>query len=302
MRVTNQMMANNALSSLNSLRSRLDKVQNQITTGRRIDRASEDPTAGAEVMRVQSRLQQLDQWDKNLGDARTWTGDTEQALSHMTDILKKAKELAVRGNNSHLDTDDKAAIAIEVDHLLQDMMAAVNTKQLDGALFGGFETAADPFALDMATGAVTYSGDNGDIRREVGPGVNLTVNVHGNRLGDWSAPQNMLTTLWRLRESLNGNSGGIVPANSGDLLNDLDNNLQNVLNLRADIGAADQRLEAVETRMKETLVRATDVLTQAQGVDMEKAIIELNSAETTYRAALQVGARILPPTLADFLG
>lgn len=300
MRVTNQMVANNAVSNLNSLRSRLEKVQTQVSTGRRIDRASEDPTAGAEVMRVQSRLQLMEQWDKNLGDAKTWVRDTEQALSHMTDLLSKARELAVRGANSNYDADERAAMATEVDHLLNDLYATLNTKQLDGALFGGFATGADPFTMDFATGAVTYNGDNGQIKREVGPGVTVTVNVHGNTLANWASDS--LTTLWRLSESLKGNTSATVPSNSGQLLNQLDGETQNVLTLRAGIGATDKRLEMVETRMKETYIRANEILQQAQGVDMEKALIELSSAETTYRAALQVGARIIPPTLADFLG
>lgn len=302
MRVTNQMVANNALSNLNSLRSRLDKANHQVSTGRRFDRASEDPTGGAEVARVQHRLKVMEQWDRNLGDAKTWTRETEQSLSHLTDILQKARELATRGANSHLDADDRHALAIEVDNLLQDLYASMNTKQTDGALFGGFQTVGDPFTMDMATGAVTYNGDNGEIRREVGPGVTVTVNFHGNRFGYWAAADNPLSTLWRLRESLEGNTSATVPANSGDMLGDLDKNLEGVLNLRAEIGAADKRLELVETRNKDSLIRANEVLQQVQGADIEKAIIDLNSAETTYRAALQVGSRIIPPTLADFLG
>lgn len=297
MRITNQMMAGSVMTNLNTLRSRMADLQQQASSGKRIEVSSDDPTAGGEVMRGQSRLQVMKQWDANLGNGKTWVRNTEAALSHMTDLLGRIKELAITAANSSLSDADRQNMKPEVDEILKDLMDTLNTNEGDGPLFAGFDTAAAPFALDNVTGAVDYSGDNGIMQRDVGPGVSIEVNLHGDRLGDWSSSSNMVTTVWQFAQDLaNWPSGG-----SPSTLTDVDAGSQTLLALRAEIGAKDKRLEQVEGRMKDAYVQLQAVLQQAQGADMEKTLIDMSSAETTYRAALQVGARVVPPTLVDFL-
>jgi len=297
MRVTNQMMAGSVMANLNSLRARMAELQQQAASGKRIDVSSDDPTAGGEVMRGQSRLQAMKQWDANLANGKTWVRNTEAALSHMTDLLSRVKELAINAANSSVNNLDRQDMKPEIDEILNDLLDTLNTQESDGALFAGFNTAGTPFALDNATGAVTYSGDNGVMQRDVGPGVAVEVNLHGNRLGNWPSSTNLLTTVWQFAQDLaNWPSSGSTSA-----LTDVDKGMQTLLALRSEIGAKDKRLEQADGRMKEAYVQLQDTLLQAQGADMAKTLIDMNTAETTYRAALQVGARIVPPTLVDFL-
>lgn len=297
MRVTNQMMASNALTNLGSLRSRMDKLQNQVATGHRIERSSEDPTAGGDVMRVQSRLQLVDQWGKNLGDARAWTRATEGALAHMTDLLGRARDLALMGANDTMNNQQRQSIVPEAKQILEDLLATLNSEHMESNLFGGFGTTGAPFALDMAVGGVTYAGDSGEMLRDVGPGVTVSANTQGNRFGNWAMPDNILTTVWQLTQDLQNGPSTAVANN----LTNLDRGMQTLITLRTEAGARDRRLEQADMRLKDTMIHLEEIWQQAQGVDMEKAIIDLNSTETTYRAALQVGARVIPPTLADFL-
>jgi flagellar hook-associated protein 3 FlgL len=300
-RVTNQMMVKDMLTSTNTLRSRMLNLQQQVSSGLRITKNSEDPTAGGEVMRTQSRFQALDQWEKNLGDAKTWTRETESALADMTDLISRARELAVQGGNlTTLSAQDRGAMAIETESLLKDLLSIINRQQSDGALFGGFETAGDPFDMDMTTGVVAYSGDAGEIQREVGPGVTMTVNLHGNSFGDWSAPDNMLTAVWQMAQDLK-NPTSPSAADMATNLTNMDNSLQNLLAMRSSVGSTDRRLDLADGRNQVMNINLHEIWQQAQGVEMEKAIMELTTADTTYRAALQVGARIIPPTLVDFL-
>lgn len=302
MRVTNQTTANNLLANLSSLRSRLDAIQQQVSSGKRINFVSEDPSAGGDVMRVQSRLLALSQWEKNVVDARSWANETETALAHMTDLMSRAREIAVRGANSGpLSDQDRQTLAIEVDAILADLLATLNRKQLDGALFGGYTNNIDPFSIDMTTGAVTYAGDSGTMMRDVGPGITVEANLHGNRLGDWTQPDNILTAVWQLSQDLKTpNSAGMRAAMNTNLAR-LDQVLRSTLSLRAEMGSREKRLDQLEIQNWDTLISLQQLLEQAQGADMEKAITDLNTVETTYRAALQAGARIIPPTLADFL-
>lgn len=324
MRVTQQMMASSMFNNLNQLRLRQQSLTDQISSGDRITRVSEDPTAGAEVMRIQSRAQSVKQWKTSIGDAKSWVYATEAKLGDVTNILVQAKELALQAFNGSQSPETRKSLAPAADQLLQDLMAALNEREPVGALFGGFVTDQDPFTLatDPVTNApvVNYDGDSNGMQRDVGPGITLTANLPGNRLagnlpGGWSDPDNMVTTLWSLSQALKAGQtestyqppGGppppapVVVHTSDDILRNLESARQNVISLRSEMGARQMRIEALESRIQDTEVKLGDALQQAQGVDMAKAILELNSAETTYRAALQVGGRVMPQSLADFL-
>jgi flagellar hook-associated protein 3 FlgL len=299
MRVTNQMMNASLLGNLNNLRARNASLTEQISSGDRITRASEDPGAANDVMRTQSRLQLLTQWGSNLGDAKDWVRSSESALGGITGLLNKAKEIAMVGANGPLEDSVRQPLAAQMDALLDDLVAAMNGKQGDAAMFAGFKTDADPFVIDKTTGTVTYNGDTGAMQRDVGPGVTVTANLDGSRFGASTDPAHPLKVVWQLAQDLKLTAGSAT-AVRGDLDN-VSKALSGVINLRSEIGARDQRLEQLDSLHTDMSVQLQDALQQAQGVDMQKALLELSYADTTYRAALQVGARIIPPTLVDFL-
>jgi flagellar hook-associated protein 3 FlgL len=365
MRVTQQMMSSSLLTNLNQLRQRQATLTEQISSGNRITRVSEDPTAGADVMRIQSRAQSLKQWKTNLNDAKSWVYATEAKLGDITNLLNEAKELALTASNGTASDETRKALAPGAEQLLTNLMAALNEKEPNGFLFGGFQTEAqddpatpgaklDAFTLNDVTGAVTYNGDSGVMQRDVGPRVTLDANMPGDRLVDDTDPDNMVALLWELKTALktpvlkDGNGDGSIDTDTngdgladqdanGDLYIDVDANSdsiidtptatsklmpkseaeivnrikvlvakldtkrQNVIALRSEMGARQIRIEAMETSLKDTEVKLDGSLEQAQGVDPAKAILELTNAETSYRAALQVGARLLPQSLADFL-
>lgn len=342
MRVTNQMMAASSLYNINQLKARTATLTEQVSSGDRFTKVSEDPTAGAEVMRIQHKSRAVEQWKANLNNSKSWVYATESKLGDITDLLNQAKELALTASNGTISEETRKSLAPTAENLLQDLMAALNESEPDGAMFGGFKTDIAAFTLDDVTGTVTYNGDSGVMTRDVGPGVTLDVNIPGDRLVDDSDPNNMVRILWELKTALEtpANSATTDPTwvdSNGDLYVDEDTDLdgvidtptstsklmpqaetslvnrisalvpkldtarQQVIGLRSDMGSRQMRIEALEARMTDTETKLADSLQQAQGVDMTKAIMELNNADVTYRAALQLGARILPQSLADFL-
>ncbi|MDF2628939.1 MAG: flagellar hook-associated protein 3 [Symbiobacteriaceae bacterium] len=364
MRVTQQMMSSSLLTNLNQLRQRTAVLSDQVSSGNRITRVSEDPTAGADVMRIQSRGQSLKQWKTNLNDTKSWVYATEAKLGDITNLLNEAKELALTASNGTASDETRKALAPGAEQLLTNLMAALNEKEPNGFLFGGFQTETqidtatgarlDAFSLNDVTGQVTYNGDAGVMQRDVGPRLTLDANMPGSRVVDDSDPDNMVALLWELKTALktpvikDGNGDGSIDTDTNadgiadqDLNNDLyidvdanadsvidaptatsklmpkseaaivnrikvlvaklDSQRQNVIALRSEMGARQIRIEAMETSLQNTEVKLESSLEQAQGVDPAKAILDLTNAQTTYQAALQVGARILPQTLADFL-
>lgn len=262
MRVTNQMMSTALLGNLNNLRARNASLTEQISSGNRITLASEDPGAANDVMRAQNRLQVLTQWGTDLGDTKDWVRSSESALSGITDLLNKAKEIAMVGANGTLEESVRQPLAAQMDAVMTDLLTALNGKQGDAAMFAGFKTGADPFAIDQTTGTVTYNGDTGAMKRDVGPGVTLTANLDGSRFGAVTDPAHPLKVVWQLAQDLKLTSGS-ADAVRGNLDN-MSKALSNVINLRSEIGARDQRIAQLDTLHADMSVQLQDALQQAQ--------------------------------------
>lgn len=294
MRVTTGMVANSVGTNLNSLRRRLARVETELSTGKTVQTLGDGPSNAVEAMRITSNLRTLDQWEANMNDLSGWLDATEGALIHMTGSVQRMRDLAVAGATTTLDQGARDALALEVEAILEDLLATGNQQHAGFYLFSGHQTNTKPFDFDMATGITTYKGNNGKAQREVGPGVVLTANVSGAELiqgGD------LFQTAWQLARDLRAGDTAAVGAS----LDQIDNVRDNIITLRAIVGVRSHRLEQAKTQAIDARVNLTVLLEQAQGVDFERAILEMQQAEISYRTALQVGARIIPPSLVDFL-
>jgi flagellar hook-associated protein 3 FlgL len=153
-------------------------------------------------------------------------------------------------------------------------------------IFNGNQTNVRP------SEAGTYA--SGSIELEVFSGIKIQVNTEGSALfGDMLAAEG---DIQKLITALETNDPAI-----GDMLENVDKNIDNFLSARALIGAKQNRVDLMEDRLSQQEVFSTRILSDNEDIDMEKAIIELTTQESVHRAALSVGARIIQPTLTDFL-
>jgi flagellar hook-associated protein 3 FlgL len=144
--------------------------------------------------------------------------------------------------------------------------------------------------------AVIYSGDSGILNREIGVGITLSINVTGAQV--FSGASNIFDSLIMLRDNLI--AGNTAAISTGDI-NNLDRSIDNVLAYRAEIGAKINRLELHKERLGDMRVNFTKLLSANEDADMAEVIMNLQIQENVYRASLSTGARIIQPTLVDFL-
>lgn len=288
MRITNQIMTTTLGNTLNMLRGRITRLQTEIGTGRRIIDQSDDPSGAIDSMRLSSQLEVLDQWETNITDTKGWVQSAESALNSIISAMNRGRDLAIQGADGSLPLQSKQALALEVDTLMSTVLAIANEKHGRYSLFGGFHTDTVPFEYD--NGVFTYHGDGGVMRREIGPGVYVDANIPGSdlRLDD------ALAALHNLSQDLNA---GLEP----DRLTEIDQALDLLINLRSELGSRGRRLEQAEHRSIDMRVNFEDLKGRVEGVEYERAILDSSQLEMAYRVALQVGGRILPPSLMDFL-
>ncbi|WP_039764864.1 flagellar hook-associated protein FlgL [Caldicellulosiruptor sp. F32] len=313
MRITNNMMVNNFLINLNKNLARLDDLQYKMATGKKIRYPSDDPVITARSLRLRTDVSEIEQLQKNVDDATSWVDMTESALADITESLQRIRELAVRGANGTNTKEDMAQIAKEVVQIKEHIIQVGNTNYAGRYIFSGFKTDTAPLNSDGSfsdTGDFSSSGGysvdlatgKNIIKYEVMKANFIEINKTANQVfyiqGETDVNKgNMFKVLDNLINALN--NGDVSTVNS--LLSDIDRHIDNVVAQRGDVGALQNRLELIKNRLSDDNVNFTTLLSNNEDVDMAEIIMQLKTAENVYRAALQTGAHILPPTLLDFL-
>lgn len=291
MRVTNAMLVDTVLTNLNRNLNKLENLQTQLTSGKRLHRPSDDPSDVGHALNLRAAIGAGAQHLRNMDASIDWLNASEASLNSTTEILQRVRELAVTGATDTLDASQRTALGTEVHQLLEQLVAQGNSTLGGQRLFAGFRTNTNPFTLAGST--VTYSGDTGQMVREVDTGTTIQINVNGN--STFSAA---FAAVISVRDHLYANDGASI--GSADLPA-LDSALSSVLNTRAEVGARINRLDSAKTRQELLQVRLTDLLGKAEDTDFAQAITEFTNAENVYKAALAAGSRAIQPSLLDYL-
>ena len=295
MRITNNMLSQNLLRNLETAQGRMGQLQNQLSSGHRISRPSDDPVGIQNAMRLKSNISSVEQWKSNADEAIGYMNTTDSTLGDMTSMLQRVRELTVQGANGTLAADDRIAIANEVYQISDQLKMMANTQIGSKYIFSGTATDKELIPLDGSS-----SKANGQaVKFEVGNNLDLSISVNGRTLfGDTTTtPLGILATLDKLRTALkNNDSTGI-----NDGLGNIDANISNVITHRSDLGARTNRMTAIRSQLDSTSINLQQNLSDVQDVDMAKTITDFTNQENVYKAALAVGAKIIQPSLVDFM-
>lgn len=314
-RVTHQMMSQRMLENLWASLRRLDKWNQQLSTGRRISLPSDDPAGTEAAMRLRTSLTATDQYVRNVDDAISWLEATDSALDQVTQVLQRARELVLYAANGTLPDESRQALATELNQLIHDLVNVANTKHGQRYLFAGENTLTQPFEMTLrdpndsasAIENVVYRGTSFDpgsnldgLELEIEPGITLRYNLFGDDVFGAKASDTgkVFQALINARKHME--QGDTASLSTTDL-QAVDEALDTVLRWRAEAGARINRLQLVRDRLVQNRVNFERLAAEVEGVDIAEVIMHLKMEESVYRAALAAGARIIQPTLIDFL-
>ncbi|MEO8466668.1 MAG: flagellar hook-associated protein FlgL [Gammaproteobacteria bacterium] len=180
MRVSNDTLRSAFLAALDAAQRRVIDTQEKVSTGKRVNKPSDDPVAAARIAHLDSSLSRLDQYKSNSDFARNQLGLEESALNDVISNLQRVRELALQGNNSTASDSDRRDIAAEVRQARASLLALANTTDVDGRhLFAGYIESAAPF-MTTATGAVVYNGDQGQRTLQISDSRFVAINDSGS--------------------------------------------------------------------------------------------------------------------------
>jgi flagellar hook-associated protein 3 FlgL len=317
MRITNSMMSRHSLTDITSNSSKLDRAMRELSSQKRILQASDDPIGTQRAMNARSELAATAQYTSNIDAATGQLQTTDSAMDEVTKLLQRARELTVQAASDTTDQASRENIALEIDQIASQLKTAGNTTYAGIYLFAGTATTTKPYDTTTIPPNDTYSGNPGAVAREIGPGVSVQVNIV---LGAGSPPilgaggganaatglttgdGGLLSTMRTLADNLrSGTAVGSNALKTSDL-NALDANLDSISSARATIGATLNRLSAASDRLAANKEASSGLLSRTEDVDFAQATINYSTQQTVYQASLSVGAKIIQPSLLDFLG
>ncbi|TML96656.1 MAG: flagellar hook-associated protein 3 [Actinobacteria bacterium] len=301
-RVTNNTMARTLLGDITSLTSRIARTQESISSGRQLTAPSDDPLGTQRSLGLRSAVEGAQQHQRNIDEATGWLETTDDALSDAASVINRARELTVQGASDSLGPDQRQAIALEIDQLIEAVKESANATFQGTYVFSGAATTTAPYAA----GSNVFGADpSGTVARTIGPGVSVKINTNANDIFGSGAPAapdgKLISTLQSISAHLKTDTPAAHDAlRNGDLA-DLSANLDTLSQARATVGAVMSRLDSAKNRLADVELTTTKLLSETEDTDLAKAVLDLTNQQNVYQAALRSGASIIQPSLLDFL-
>lgn len=295
LRVTQNMMNSQLLRNLNNNMLRSETFQNQLATGRRINKPSDDPVGISFAMRYRSELSANDQYQSNADDTTSWLTFTDTLMDQAGSVVQRLRELAVNMSNGTNPQQSLDIASKEVEQLYEQMVDIGNSSFNGKYVFNGEKTDIKPYTLEEAQNETS---DDGHFQFEIGAGVKIPINVTGNKVfGVDSDEDNMFRIINEFSTALK--EGEFKDINK--MIGKLDSRMTKMLDIRSELGAKTNRVELASERLKDISLNVSQLQSKTEDADMAIVITNLKMNENVYQASLSAGSKLIQPSLIDFL-
>ena len=306
-RVTHRTIQESTLANLQGNLATMGKLQEQLSTGKKINRPSDDPTGTVQALQTRQTLRANEQYSRNADDGVAWLNTTDTALGTVAVDLLSVQQLVTTGLSDGSQSDgSRAALAIQVRNIKDALLGTANTKYMDRTIFAGTSgwdsaIAAPGDALpttpaSTATGYQWAPTGTGSVDRQIDAGSRVRVDTPGASVFGTGA-----TSVFALLDDISTQLTGNDMTGLNQSLTALQSRMAVVSGARADVGARTNRVEAAKEGAEDMKVTLKGQLSAVEDIDLPETIIQLQTQEVAYKAALGATAKVLQPSLMDFL-
>ena len=282
-RMSSAQMHQGSLNVIFDAQARLQKTQEALATGKKVNEASDDPVASAQITAVRAELSRLEVMQKNVNSAYDELAMTESALSSAEDLISRAREISVQGANSVLGPEDRAILAAEVEAIRDQLFKLANTQSSMGDyIFAGH--AIDRPAFANNDGNYEFQGDEGQRVLNIATGVTVNVRSVGTDVFG-EGETGIFAVLQNLAGGLRADDDEIIQRSMTRIDDSQQVMLEGIANLGSRMGLVeDQQLlnEAFNVQLKESLSGLEDIDYAKAISDMNLQMVALQAAQQTY--------------------
>ncbi|RXM78538.1 flagellar hook-associated protein 3 [Clostridium tetani] len=315
MRITNKMLANNFLTDMTTNLNNLQTIQQQLTSGKEIRRPSDDPIKVARAMQLHSEIGANKQYNENIKDTLSWLQQTDAALGQLGEQSQRIRELLVSAGNAAYGSDERNKINDEVKEIVGQISQTLNASFDGRYIFGGTRGTSKP--VNVKDSKLVYADRDGNkipnadgimkekIVTEISQGVRIEYNVTATDVIEFKDAEgkdrDLRTILEDIVKHLDSDKDADIKEITKSDLEALDAVMDNVLKFRSQVGARGNRMESALQKNKEENFNLKEILSKTEDIDLAEKTMEYAVAISVYMSALQTSARVLQPTLMDYV-
>jgi len=299
MRITDKILHNNFIYNLAYASERLYDAENKVLTNKRLNKPSDSPVDVMTDLAIRTKLDEIDQYRRNIARSQTLLQNTESIVTQLQDIFQRLNTLTIQGASDSYGPTDKISISYEVNQLLEQIYTFANNRSESTYTFSGTYSDTAPYvAVRNNNGEITAvksAGSTGDINSLIGENIQIKVNVNGQDM--FEAGENLFDVVLDIRDNLRAN-------NTDGLKNDigrLQEASEKIINFQAVIGSRLNRITAADSRAESDTISFTEFLSNTEDIDASEAIMDYQLQLLTLQSSLQAGSRLIQPKLSDFL-
>jgi len=306
-RITSGMMSANLLSDLNRNLYKMSELENTISSGRKINKPSDDPVGVTYALRYRSQLASNEQFQRSTDSAQSWLDATDGQMGKATDVMTRLKELMVQSGSGTNPQSALDAAAEEVKQLKEQLVDIGNSKSGSKFIFNGQNYDNMPYPSTSGPDFAKVQTDNSAVQYVIGENIKFQINTPGNdffgkpydstNTDPTSEKDNAFAIMDRLITALgNGDQEAI-----GNELTNIDSRMSKMLAGRSEVGARTNRVDLVSSRLNDEELNITALQSKTEDADIAASMIKASSAQTVYEAALKSSASMISTSLVDFM-
>jgi flagellar hook-associated protein 3 FlgL len=336
MRVTDGTNYGVVRDSITRSRGRMENLQMENATLKKLNRPSDDPVGSAKVLEVRTDKVNNEQYQTNAKLAQAFLDNTDHALADLSEVVMRAKEIAIGQSSSASSTpESRYGVAEEVNQLYQQAVTTANRRIGDRYLFGGYKSTTTPVDAEG-----NYHGDEGEMMVEIGREVFIGMNVPGHEVfnshpefsGDQKRidqqknlekhpelkkeenqparrlaseePQEVKVQNSNLFQELKALRTGLLTGDIETVRNSLDHFddlLSKIVATRSKIGSRMQGIDGNVSALERNNVTNAQLTSTIEDADMTQVVSDLAKEETVFKSSLASSKHLIQPTLLDFL-
>lgn len=295
MRVPDNMTYRNAIRYMNESKAKLDQLSERATTFKNFSNSSDDPSTVSSALVLRSSIQFSSGYIATGTNAQAWMESNENSFNLMNDLISQANTIMLKGISDTVGADERVNdYAVQITQLLNQAISIGNMSYNDTYLFSGNSVKTKPFELSEDGTTVNYAGDTGTMKRDLAPGVSITINTNGV-----AAFNPFFDALILAKHGLETNDAtemNTALANINSALTTMNASRTNNAAILRQIKTSNEHLTTTQNELK-------GLLSIKEDANMAEAISMFNLQQTTYQTVLEVCSRSISAlNLFDVLG
>ena len=305
MRITQHMMSNIFTTNLRRQTEAMLQRQEQIATQKRINRPSDDPNGMARVLAGRSTLAAVEQYADNIKQGQSRLEITEETLKMVDDLVQQARRLAEEKSGNDVTEAERRFAATQVKEIFEHVLQLANSKWGERSMFAGHQIDTVAFQVDDVADpyTVSYRGDAGSFRYSIADGVEVSVDADGQNYFE-AAASGGVNIFDELHDLIAGLENSDLEAGSAQIqatIDPLEQAHVQIMNKRTEAGPKLYRFKAAAEHWTNIQNTVKAAMSREEDADIAEAIIELKNLETAYQSTMAAAARIIQPSLVNFL-